>query len=67
MVSGVAGRITYKRGIGGNVALKSKDPSDYQVSILEVAGTSATTEDILHMEVLWKKKLQSMEMGLNRN
>ncbi len=42
-------------------------PIDYQVSILEVAGTSATTEDILQMEVLWKKKLQSMEMGLNRN
>jgi hypothetical protein len=54
-------------GHGGNVALKSREPSDYQVSILEVAGTAATTDDILAMEQRWKRKLQSMEMGLNRN
>ncbi|MES2790608.1 MAG: GIY-YIG nuclease family protein [Planctomycetota bacterium] len=54
-------------GHGGNVALKSRDPSDYRVSILEVAGSSATTEDILRMEQRWKAKLQSQEMGLNRN
>ena len=54
-------------GHGDNVALKSRDPSDYQVSILEVAGTAATTEDILGIELLWKSKLQSREMGLNRN
>ncbi|ODA67566.1 hypothetical protein A7A08_01600 [Methyloligella halotolerans] len=54
-------------GHGGNVALKSRDPSDYQVSILEVAGSMAAVEDILAMEVLWKLKLQSREMGLNRN
>jgi hypothetical protein len=56
-----------KTGHGENVALKSRNPSDYQVSILEVAGTAATREDILRMEVLWKTKLQSREMGLNRN
>ena len=54
-------------GHGGNVALKSRDPSDYQVSILEVAGTAATTDDINIMEGRWKLKLQSQEMGLNRN
>jgi hypothetical protein len=54
-------------GHGGNLGLKSRDPSDYQVSILEVAGTSATVEDILKMEGHWKMKLQSQEMGLNRN
>jgi hypothetical protein len=52
---------------GGNVGLKSRDPSDYQVSILEVAGSSATTVNILQLEQLWKEKLQSREMGLNRN
>jgi len=56
-----------KSGDGGNVALKSRDPSDYQISILEVAGTALTQEDIIQMEVLWKSKLQSREMGLNRN
>lgn len=54
-------------GHGGNVALKSRDPSDYQVSILEVAGTAATEEEILSKEQQWKRKLQTREMGLTRN
>jgi hypothetical protein len=54
-------------GHGGNIALKSRDPSDYHVSILEVAGTAATNDDIIEMEKKWKDKLQSRKMGLNRN
>ena len=56
-----------RNGHGGDIALKSRDPSDYQVSILEVAGTASTGEDIIAMETRWKRKLQSREMGLNRN
>ena len=52
---------------GGNLGLKSRDPSDYQVSILEIAGSSATAEDIIALEQHWKNKLQSREMGLNHN
>ena len=52
---------------GGNVELKSRDPSDYQVVILEVAGSFATQAEIVEMETLWKRKLQSRAMGLNRN
>jgi hypothetical protein len=51
---------------GGNIGLKSRTPSDYHVSILEVAGTSSTIDDIISMEERWKKKLQSKAMGLNR-
>lgn len=54
-------------GHGGDVALKSRDPSDYEVSILEVAGTASALEDIIEMEIRWKLKLRSREMGLNRN
>lgn len=54
-------------GHGGNEGLKSREPSDYQLSILEVAGSSASTTDIQGMEQLWKTKLQSIIMGLNRN
>jgi len=54
-------------GHGGNVALKSREPSDYQVSILEVAGSAATPDDVRKMESRWKEKLQSREMGLNKN
>ncbi|MGH6872846.1 MAG: GIY-YIG nuclease family protein [Rhizomicrobium sp.] len=67
--SGFWGRwIEYKQtGHGGNVALKSRDPADYQISVLEVAGTAATDADIAAMETRWKLKLQSRDMGLNRN
>lgn len=54
-------------GHGGNVALKSREPSDYQVSILEVAGSNLQIEDIVAMEGRWKRKLQSGEMGLTCN
>lgn len=66
---GFMGRwLAYVRdGHGGNQGLKSRDPSDYQVSILEVSGSSAISEEIIAAEQLWKAKLQSREMGLNRN
>lgn len=54
-------------GHGGNVGLISRAPSDYQVSILEVMGSAATANEIISTEQLWKAKLQSRDMGLNRN
>ncbi|HVL44577.1 MAG TPA: GIY-YIG nuclease family protein [Acidovorax sp.] len=54
-------------GHGDNVGLKSRDLSDYQVSILEVAGSSTSPQEIQSMEGRWQRKLQSKEMGLNRN
>lgn len=54
-------------GHGGNLGLKSSEPGDYQVSILEVSGSAATVDEIRSIEQLWKRKLQSREMGLNRN
>lgn len=56
-----------RNGHGGNVALKSRDPSDYQVSILEVVSSSLSNDEIIARESLWKQKLRSQEMGLNRN
>lgn len=72
MASGAGGflarwREYWTTGHGGNVGLKSRDPSDYQVSILETVGNSATDADLLALEGRWKVKLQSREMGLNRN
>ncbi|WP_413204985.1 GIY-YIG nuclease family protein [Rhodospirillum sp. A1_3_36] len=57
----------FASGHGGNIGLKSRDPSDYQISILETVGTGATTADLTVLEIRWKNKLQSREMGLNRN
>lgn len=68
-IDGFYGRWTnyVETGHGGNVALKSRDASDYQVCILEVAGSAATDQQINDMETLWKNRLQSRDMGLNRN
>lgn len=54
-------------GHGGNVQLKSREPSDYQVAILEVAGSSQTSDDIIAMENAWKEKLQTREKGFGLN
>lgn len=57
----------FATGHGGNVALRSREARDYRVSILETVGSTATVADLLVLESLWKDKLQSREMGLNRN
>lgn len=54
-------------GHGGNAALRNRDPSDYVVSILEVAGSNTSDEDVIALENIWKTKLLSRDMGLNRN
>jgi hypothetical protein len=54
-------------GHGNNKGLKNREPSDYQISILEVAGSSSNQDDVQRMEGCWQLKLQSREMGLNRN
>jgi hypothetical protein len=54
-------------GHGGNIALKLRERSDLQISILQVAGSSETPDSILAAEALWKSKLGSREFGLNRN
>jgi hypothetical protein len=56
-----------KTGYGDAVKLKSRAPSDYQVSILEVVGTSTTDDEIIQLENRWKEKLRTREMGLNGN
>ena len=54
-------------GHGGNVVLKSRERSDYQVSILEVACSLDSDGDVLALESRWKGKLQSRAMGFNAN
>ncbi len=53
-------------GHGGNVGLRLRDPSDHQVSVLEVVGTNDLAR-IGEVEALWKRKLFSRDIGLNLN
>ncbi len=41
--------------------------ADYQVSILEIASSSLTLDEVIQMEARWKEKLLSRQFGLNRN
>lgn len=52
---------------GGNVGLRGREQTDWQVSILEVAGSAASVDEIVVMEAAWKAKLHSRTIGLNRN
>lgn len=69
-VDGFFGRwCAYQDGHGGNVGLLEVGGSagDYEVSILEVAGSGLAEQDVIEMESCWKAKLSSREHGLNRN
>src|SRR5207344_559801 len=41
---------------GDAIRLRGREPSDYQVSILEVAGSAMSDDDILKAEQLWIEK-----------
>ena len=53
-------------GHGGNIGLRDIDMANAQVSILELAGSAASRDDIIGMEETWKVKLQSRKFGRNR-
>lgn len=50
----------------GRPLLRLRDPSDYQVIVLEVVGTDDLAR-IGEIEALWKRKLLSRDIGLNLN
>lgn len=56
-----------RNGHGGNVALVGREPTDWQVSILQVAGSADSADEILRMEAMWKAKLETRRFGLTRN
>jgi hypothetical protein len=54
-------------GHGGNVLMKELANAEYQISILEVASSSASPVDVIATESRWKAKLLTREFGLNLN
>lgn len=60
---------TYGDGHGGNVALKElgHGADQFEVRVLETAGSGASVQDVYDLESLWKDKLGSRVRGLNRN
>jgi hypothetical protein len=54
-------------GHGGNLGLQGIDTSVFYVSILQLAGSADTSDDILALEAMWKVKLDSRAFGFTRN
>lgn len=54
-------------GHGGNRRMQDVPAADYQISVLEVASSSAGPEVMAKMESRWKQKLLSRKFGLNGN
>jgi len=61
--------LCYQDGHGGNVGMRelAAVASEYDVNILEVAASDATVDEICQRESLWKTKLGTRVVGLNRN
>jgi hypothetical protein len=57
----------YRTSDGGNVELRGIDTAGYSCSILEVAGSGQTADEIGRREAVWKEKLHSRTLGHNRN
>lgn len=55
----------YRTGHGGNEGMKLAPGNDYQVSILEVASSSLSRDEIVRTEERWKDKLLTRSFGLN--
>lgn len=59
----------YRNGHAGNVGMQdiAGTVDDYDVSILETAGSGLGEQEVIRLEGCWKEKLGSRERGLNRN
>jgi hypothetical protein len=54
-------------GDGGDVGLRAVGRRQYQVSVLEVFGSTTPDDTIERIESNWKNKLMTRQFGLNRN
>ncbi len=57
----------FRTGHGGNEGMKLAPDSEYTVTVLEVASSSNSLDEIVQMEGRWKDKLFTRQFGLNRN
>lgn len=60
---------SYSDGHGGNIAMKElgAKAEAFAASILDVLGTDTTAQQIFERETLWKQKLGTRVIGLNKN
>jgi len=66
---GILGRwAAYARsGHGGNKLLKQLDPRHFEFSVLEIAPSTMSADDVIARENRWKERLGTRQFGLNEN
>lgn len=66
---GILGRwAAYARsGHGGNKLLKQLDPRHFEFSVLEIAPSTLSADDVIARENRWKERLGTRQFGLNDN
>jgi len=56
-----------KTGHGGNKLLKELNPENFEFSVLEIASSIVSADEVIDRENKWKDRLRSKEFGLNDN
>lgn len=60
--------LSYSRsGHGGNVELRDRDPRRFRFTILQLVAQDMPADEVIRLEGQWKRRLGSIEFGLNRN
>lgn len=56
-----------KTGHGGNKLLKELNPEQFEFSVLEIASSIMSADEVIARENKWKARLRTKEFGLNDN
>ncbi|MCD6292171.1 MAG: GIY-YIG nuclease family protein [Deltaproteobacteria bacterium] len=56
-----------KSGHGGNKYLKELNPEQFEFSVLEIASSIMSADEVIERENRWKVRLRTREFGLNDN
>lgn len=56
-----------KRGDGGNLRLRKRDPQSFRFTILQRVSPDMESTDVIRLESSWKNRLHTREFGLNAN
>lgn len=57
----------YRTGHGGNRQLRPLDARHFMYSIIQLLAPDTPTQQVLDLETSWKKRLHTLEFGLNDN
>lgn len=57
----------HRTGHGGNRQLRDRDPRQFVYSVLQLFAPDTPVQEVLNLERSWKRRLHTLEFGLNEN